>query len=111
MCIRDRYNIVQTTNDIKIPIGIFRFGFLVSCAAVLTASKPVSYTHLEDYSKIRENDHISIIGLKDFQPGKPLTAVLPVSYTHLDVYKRQTVTYAVGNTLLIIWGVVIVLIM
>ena len=63
-----------------------------------------------------------------------LLLFIPVSYTHLDVYKRQrtttaalgavqdavesetpalgyTVTYAVGNTLLIIWGVFIVLLM
>ena len=35
----------------------------------------LTFADKEDYSKIRENDHISIIGLKDFQPGKPLTAV------------------------------------
>ena len=34
----------------------------------------LTFANKEDYSKIRENDHISIIGLKDFQPGKPLTA-------------------------------------
>ena len=37
----------------------------------------LTFADKEDYSKIRENDHISIIGLKDFQPGQTrLTAVL-----------------------------------
>ena len=55
----------------------------------------LTFANKEDYSKIRENDHISIIGLKDFQPGKPLTAVLlhadgtqesfPVNHTYNDL--------------------------
>lgn len=55
----------------------------------------LTFADKEDYSKIRENDHISIIGLKDFQPGKPLTAVLlhadgtqesfPVNHTYNDL--------------------------
>ena len=49
----------------------------------------------KSFARIRENDHISIIGLKDFQPGKPLTAVLlhadgtqesfPVNHTYNDL--------------------------
>ena len=35
------YNTVHTANEPKMPIGIATFGFLVSCAAVLTASKPM----------------------------------------------------------------------
>ena len=55
----------------------------------------LTFANKEDYSKIRENDHISIIGLKDFQPGKPLTAILlhadstqesfPVNHTYNDL--------------------------
>ena len=35
------YKIVQTKSETKIPIGISRFGFFASCAAVETASKPM----------------------------------------------------------------------
>ena len=34
------YNMVQTSNETRIPIGISLLGFLASWAAVLTASKP-----------------------------------------------------------------------
>ena len=60
-----------------------------------TRNVSTDFRDKEDYSKIRENDHISIIGLKDFQPGKPLTAVLlhadgtqesfPVNHTYNDL--------------------------
>ena len=30
----------------------------------------------DDYKKVREEDKISIVGLKEFAPGKPLTAIL-----------------------------------
>ena len=40
-CPNKMYKIVHTTNEPKIPIGISRFGFLASCAAVETASKPM----------------------------------------------------------------------
>ena len=36
------YKAVQIAKEPKIPIGMFRFGFLVSWAAVLTASKPIN---------------------------------------------------------------------
>ena len=35
------YKIVHTTKEPKIPIGMSRFGFFASCAAVDTASKPI----------------------------------------------------------------------
>jgi hypothetical protein len=35
------YNKVQIPNDNKIPMGMSRLGFLASCAAVETASKPI----------------------------------------------------------------------
>lgn len=36
----------------------------------------VTFVNKEDYDRIREHDKISIIGLKDFAPGKNLTAVV-----------------------------------
>ncbi|MCB0411131.1 MAG: aconitate hydratase, partial [Bdellovibrionales bacterium] len=36
----------------------------------------VTFKNPADYSKVQEKDRISVIGLKDFAPGKPLTAVL-----------------------------------
>ena len=36
----------------------------------------LTFADKDDYDKIRENDHISIIGLKEFTPGKPLTAIV-----------------------------------
>lgn len=36
----------------------------------------VTFINKEDYDRIREHDKISIIGLKDFAPGKNLTAVV-----------------------------------
>ena len=38
---KSTYRIVQTTSDPRIPIGMSRFGFFASCAAVETASKPI----------------------------------------------------------------------
>ena len=39
-CAKRIYKMVQTSKDTRIPMGMSRFGFLVSCAAVLTASNP-----------------------------------------------------------------------
>lgn len=36
----------------------------------------LTFEHKDDYEKIREDDRISLLGLTDFAPGKPLTAVL-----------------------------------
>ncbi|XKM12971.1 aconitate hydratase [Orbaceae bacterium ac157xtp] len=36
----------------------------------------LTFAHKEDYDKIREDDKISILGLTEFTPGKPLTMVL-----------------------------------
>lgn len=36
----------------------------------------LTFADKDDYKKIREEDRISIIGLKDFAPGRPLTAIL-----------------------------------
>ena len=36
----------------------------------------LTFADKDDYKKVREEDKISIVGLKDFAPGKPLTAIL-----------------------------------
>ena len=36
----------------------------------------LTFADKEDYKKVREEDRISIVGLKDFVPDKPLTAIL-----------------------------------
>jgi len=37
---------------------------------------PLTFSDKADYDKVRPDDKISIVGLADFAPGKPLTAVL-----------------------------------
>lgn len=36
----------------------------------------LTFEHKEDYEKILEDDHIDIIGLKEFKPGVPLKVKL-----------------------------------
>lgn len=36
----------------------------------------LTFVNKDDYDKVQENDRISVMGLKDFTPGKPLTVVL-----------------------------------
>lgn len=36
----------------------------------------LTFAHKSDYDRIRENDRISVTGMKDFSPGKPLTVIL-----------------------------------
>jgi aconitate hydratase len=36
----------------------------------------LTFQNKEDYSKIKENDKISVTGLKEFEAGKPITIVL-----------------------------------
>ena len=36
----------------------------------------LTFAGKDDYKKVREEDKISIVGLKEFAPGKPLTAIL-----------------------------------
>lgn len=36
----------------------------------------LTFADKDDYKKVREEDKISIVGLKEFTPGKPLTAIL-----------------------------------
>jgi aconitate hydratase len=37
---------------------------------------PLTFADKKDYDKIREDDHVSIVGLKTLAPGKPLTVIL-----------------------------------
>lgn len=36
----------------------------------------LTFAHKEDWNKVREDDRVSILGLKTFAPGRPLTVVL-----------------------------------
>jgi len=36
----------------------------------------LTFENKSDYDKIREDDHISIVGIRNFKPGEPLTAIL-----------------------------------
>lgn len=36
----------------------------------------LTFAHKEDWNKVREDDTISVLGLKEFAPGRPLTVVL-----------------------------------
>ena len=36
----------------------------------------LTFKHKEDYDKIKEHDRISLLGLKDFAPGRPLQVVV-----------------------------------
>ena len=36
----------------------------------------LTFADKHDYDRVREEDKLSIIGLKDFAPGRPLTAIL-----------------------------------
>jgi len=51
----------------------------------------LTFANKADYDKIREDDLISVIGLTDFTPGKPLTVVL----THAD---GTSESFAVNHT-------------
>lgn len=51
----------------------------------------LTFANKADYDKIQEHDRISILGLKDFAPGRPLYAVI----THDD---GTTETFEVLHT-------------
>jgi len=36
----------------------------------------LTFANKEDYAKVREDDHVDVLGLKEFAPGKQLTVVL-----------------------------------
>jgi aconitate hydratase len=59
----------------------------------------LTFSDKEDYNKIKENDKIDIIGLKEFRPGKQLTLVL----NHSDGSKEDIKVYHSYNKTQIEW--------
>lgn len=59
----------------------------------------LTFADKSDYDKIRETDRISITGMKDFSPGKPLTAVI----THADGTEESFPVNHTYNDLQIKW--------
>lgn len=59
----------------------------------------LTFADKDDYQKVQEDDRISIIGLKDFAPGKPLTVVLK----HKDGSTDQFLANHSYNTTQIAW--------
>lgn len=52
---------------------------------------PLTFANPADYDKITGNDKISILGLKDFQPGKQLTLrVTPASGSPFEIKVNHT---------------------
>jgi aconitate hydratase len=72
---------------------------LLGCKAVVTRSfarihetnlkkqgiLPLTFQNADDYEKVQETDRVSIVGLKDLAPGKPVTMVLH----HEDGWEEQ----------------------
>jgi len=66
----------------------------------------LTFVDPKDYDKIREKDRISVVGMKDFKPGKPLTVILShadgsqdrvqVNHTYTD---RQIEWFRYGSSL------------
>lgn len=66
----------------------------------------LTFANKDDYDKVQENDRISLTGLKDFAPGKPLTITLkhedgttdsfPVTHTYNDA---QIAWFKAGSAL------------
>ncbi len=59
----------------------------------------LTFANPADYDKIREDDKISVHGLKDFLPGKPLTVAL----THADGTKEEFTANHTYNDIQIEW--------
>ena len=36
----------------------------------------LTFANPDDWNKVQEKDRISVVGMKDFKPGKPLTVIL-----------------------------------
>ncbi|CAJ0941499.1 unnamed protein product, partial [Mesorhabditis belari] len=52
---------------------------------------PLTFANAEDYDKIDPTDRVSIVGLKDFAPGKPLKAVIKKgSGKKVDIWLNHT---------------------
>ena len=52
-----------------------------------------------DYDKVKEDDRISVVGLKEFAPGKPLTVVLK----HADGTSEEFLAQHTYNDTQIAW--------
>ena len=59
----------------------------------------LTFADKDDYKKVREEDKISIVGLKEFAPGKPLTAIL----YHADGTEESFAVNRTYNELQIKW--------
>lgn len=59
----------------------------------------LTFADKDDYKKVREDDKISIVGLKDFAPGKQLTAIL----CHADGTEESFLVNHTYNELQIKW--------
>jgi aconitate hydratase len=59
----------------------------------------LTFADKNDYDRIREEDHISIIGIRDFKPGEPLTAIL----SHADKTQESFLVNHTFNDLQIKW--------
>lgn len=59
----------------------------------------LTFRNSDDYNKIRENDHISVIGLRSFAPGKPMTICL----NHADNTMESFLADHTYNEQQIIW--------
>lgn len=59
----------------------------------------LTFADKDDYKKVREEDKISIVGLKEFAPGKPLTAIL----YHADGTEESVAVNHTYNELQIKW--------
>ena len=59
----------------------------------------LTFAHKEDWNKVREDDRVSILGLKTFAPGRPLTVVL----RHADGTEETFEAHHTYNALQIEW--------
>ena len=59
----------------------------------------LTFADKDDYKKVREEDKISIVGLKEFAPGKPLTAI----FYHADGTEESFAVNHTYNELQIKW--------
>lgn len=52
---------------------------------------PLTFSNAADYDKIEPSDRVSIVGLKDFAPGKPLKAVVKkINGSTIDIWLNHT---------------------
>ena len=51
----------------------------------------LTFTDKADYDKIREHDLLSVVGLKDFAPGRNLKVVLHQSFEVQHTYNEQQI--------------------